>query len=325
MQAKAVIEARLLHALAEAEGALPPGPLPGPPIPPGERDRVTRGLEAAGLVRVGPDGLVRSGERGSLLSAARAKRSGLPSRLGRPLEIRAVVSSTNEAVLERAGEGELRGFVLGAELQTAGRGRRGRTFDSRPGLGLWFTVVLEAPRDPARAPRAALVTGLAVAAALEAETGRRAEVKWPNDVYMEGRKTGGILVEARTAGRRPFPVAGIGVNVHHRPGDFPDALRAVAGSVESASRMRVDRSALLARILTHLEAWVARDASGALDLPREFAKRDGLRGREIEIRGAGKAVHRGEALGIDDGGELLLREAGGGVRIVRSGDASVVP
>ncbi len=319
------IQARLMRRLACAGGALPVAdalselPSGGEAIEGGLAD-----LERAGLVGLGPDGIVRVGARGSLLIAADVARHRSKGFLGNPLEIEAAVASTNDLVLERAVAGAAPGLVVAAELQTSGRGRRGRFFDSAPGLGLWFSVLLEEPVDAASAPRVALVAGLAVAEAIEAETGASPRLKWPNDVRISGRKVCGILVEARTVGRRIFPVAGIGVNVHHRSDEFPPDLREVAGSVESTTGVRPDRARLLGRILDRLEVRMADDAAGGLDLPALFAPRDDLEGREIEVH-EGDAVTRGTACGLDGTGRLRVRLADGEMVALHGGEASLRP
>ncbi len=260
---------------------------------------------------------------GPPLDVAEVDRHRRGARFGCPLEVLESVGSTNDIVLERAVAGATPGLVVAAERQTAGRGRRGRTFDSRPGLGLWFSVLLEPPADPATAPRAALIAGVAVADAIAELPGASPRLKWPNDVRLGGRKVCGILVEARTVGRRIFLVAGIGINVHHRAEDFPPELTGAAGSLESVLGRSVARSRLLAGVLDRLEVRFEADATGRLDLPGAFEARDDLAGREVEIDGPGRRC-RGIAAGIAPDGGLRLRVPGEGLVIVRSGEASLV-
>lgn len=262
------------------------------------------------------------GPRGSILSGAAVERLRRGGRLGARTEVLASVGSTNDVVFERAAAGAEPGLVVCAELQTEGRGRLGRSFDSQPGLGIWASVLLEAPDDPEDCPRLSLVAGLAVAAALEAETGARCGLKWPNDVWIGGRKVCGILVEARTAGGRTIPVAGIGINVHHRGEDFPGELRERAGSLESTTGRSIDRTRLLARVLGELEALLDADRGRRLDLPARWAERDVLSGREVEVRG-GEGSVCGRAIGVAGDGSLLLRVPGEGTRAFRSGEVTL--
>jgi len=259
---------------------------------------------------------------GSALSGPDVERLRRDGVLGRRTEVLESVGSTNDAVFERAAAGAEPGLVVCAEEQTAGRGRLGRSFDSRPGLGIWASVLLEPPSDPEDTPRLSLLAGLAVAAAVEAETGAVCGLKWPNDVLVAGRKVCGILVEARTVAGRTIPVAGIGINVHHRGEDFPPELRERAGSLESTTGRRIDRTRLLARLLGELETFLEADRGRRLDLPTRWAERDELSGREVAVRGAGTNV-RGRAIGIAGDGSLLLRVPGEGTRAIRSGEVTV--
>ncbi|HMB69217.1 MAG TPA: biotin--[acetyl-CoA-carboxylase] ligase, partial [bacterium] len=204
---------------------------------------------------------------------------------------------------------------------TEGRGRRGRRFDSRPGLGVWSTTHLDAPPDPADAPRLSLVAALAVAAAVEELGGVRPALKWPNDVLLRGRKVCGVLVEARSVGGRVYPVAGIGLNVHHRAEDFPPEIRDLAGGLEEIGGRRQDRSRVLATVLRRLEEVLEEDRAGALDLPARFGALDALRDRPVELRER-DGVRTGVARGIDAEGRLRL-EADGRVTPVRGGEVTL--
>jgi BirA family biotin operon repressor/biotin-[acetyl-CoA-carboxylase] ligase len=281
-----------------------------------------RALKDSRLVALPGDGSVRRGPRGSLLNAAEIEASLAGSGLGHTVEIHASVRSTNELVLDRAGSGAGPGLVVVAEHQSAGRGRLGRRFASAPGLGIWSTTLLEPPRDPGLAPRLSLLAAVAVCRAIEAETGAAPRVKWPNDVRLNGRKLAGILVEARTRGPELFAVAGIGVNVHHLPADFPAEVRESAGSVEGETGVPVERGRLLAAILREAAAVVEAARSGSPDLPELFARFDEMRGGEVLVRERERSW-RGEAAGVAPDGSFVLALPGGGTRLFRSADASV--
>jgi len=279
-------------------------------------------LESAALVALDSGGVLRAGPRGSVLDGAAIERLCGDCGFGKPVEILASTPSTNDFVLDRAQAGAGPGLVVAAELQTAGRGRRGRAFDSRPGLGVWSTTLLPPPGDPVAAPRHSLVTALAVAAAVERLTGACPGIKWPNDVRLGGRKISGILVEARSRAGRLIPVAGIGVNVHHQAGDFPPELRDLAGSVEAQTGTRVERSELLAAIVIELAQLSSRERAGRLELAERFATFDELFDREISVEHPG-GRWRGIARGIEEDGSLLLAVPGQGTRVVRAGEATL--
>jgi BirA family biotin operon repressor/biotin-[acetyl-CoA-carboxylase] ligase len=232
--------------------------------------------------------------------------------------------STNEALLERAQRGATPGLAIAAESQSAGRGRRGRSFDSRAGLGLWTSVLLRAPEDPSRAARISLIAAIAAARAIERSTGAAPKLKWPNDVILDGRKVAGILAEARTRGGSMFVVAGFGINVHHRGEDFSPEIRESAGSLEEATGARVDRDRLAAGLFEAIEDLLDADAAGRFDLAEAFRALDVHADRLVEIReDAQRAGIVGRALGVENDGRLRLGLADGAVRTFQSGDVTL--
>jgi BirA family transcriptional regulator, biotin operon repressor / biotin---[acetyl-CoA-carboxylase] ligase len=200
-----------------------------------------------------------------------------------------VTGSTNERARELAGGGTPHGTLVTASEQTAGRGRQGRTWSAPAGRALLCSLVI---RDPPRL--LPLAAGVAVASVV----GKAAQLKWPNDVLVDGRKVAGILVEGRPQER--WAVLGIGLNVALKPGDFPPELRSTAAS------LRLGPEAIeptLDRLLAELERWI--DATPA-DVLQAVRDRDALHGQPV--RWAGGA---GRGYGIDDDGRLLvLTDAG---------------
>jgi BirA family biotin operon repressor/biotin-[acetyl-CoA-carboxylase] ligase len=316
-------EARILRALADADGALPLRDL-ARDADAGAIEAALDALARAEFVLPPVDGVVRAGARGSALSAASVTARLTTSRLGRPVEVHAVVGSSNDLVLERAAWGASPGLVVCAELQAAGRGRRGRAFDCRPGLGIGSTTLLPSPRDAATTPRLSLIAGLAVAHAVRDVTGMTPTLKWPNDVRLKGRKLCGVLVEARSTGRSLFLVAGIGVNVHHRAEDFPGELREGAISLDAATGRRNDRSAVLAAILGQLENLLAEEDARRLDLASAFGPWDETRGRELVVENAGQRIE-GAGVGVRSDGALLVAVPGRGEVAIHAGEATIRP
>lgn len=158
-------------------------------------------------------------------------RSGAPIQLGRPLLQRESVASTNDIAKQLAGSGAAEGTTVMADAQTQGRGRRGRAWYSRPGLGLYLSVILRPGWEPRRIPHLAVLGGVSAAAALDTIGLPELEVKWPNDILVRGRKIAGILIEPRLGGQQlEYAVIGVGVNVGHREADWPEDLRQTATS-----------------------------------------------------------------------------------------------
>jgi BirA family biotin operon repressor/biotin-[acetyl-CoA-carboxylase] ligase len=169
----------------------------------------------------------------------------LQGRLGRPYRFVAECESTQRLLDPNDAEGT----TVATDLQTRGRGRLGRTWETPPGRGLLFSVLLH-PRPPmALWPELSLVAGEAVAAALHAQTGVAAELSHPNDVLIEGRKVAGILAEA-SVGR---VVLGIGVNVNQTADELPTETPKPATSLRSETGLEWPRASLLAAILLELE------------------------------------------------------------------------
>jgi BirA family biotin operon repressor/biotin-[acetyl-CoA-carboxylase] ligase len=175
-------------------------------------------------------------------------------RVGNQLVVVEEACSTNDIAWEAADRGAAEGFVVFAERQTAGRGQYGRSWESAPYQGLWFSVLLRPPITLNESPRlTSMLAGVAAATIIE-ETGCAASIKAPNDIYVAGRKIAGILVEGRTAGdRRYVAVAGMGVNVNQTLDDFPADLRATAGSLQMATGRQIQRGHLAVALLRKLE------------------------------------------------------------------------
>ena len=177
---------------------------------------------------------------------------------GRGVQKRIVVvdeaGSTNDLAWEAADRGAAEGFIVFAERQTAGRGQYGRRWESAAGKGLWFSVLLRPAITLRESPQLTSQLASIVAATIEEEIGCATSVKPPNDIYVAGRKVAGILVEGRTASDGSYvAVAGIGVNVNQALDDFPEELRATAGSLAIAAGKKIARSELAIALLRNLE------------------------------------------------------------------------
>lgn len=212
------------------------------------------------------------------------------------------VDSTNDVARQWATEGAADGSVVCAVEQTAGRGRRGAAWLCPPGEGLAFSQILRPTMPKALWPRLALVAGLAVAKVLESH-GIAAEVKWPNDVLVDGRKIAGILVEAVG----DAVIVGIGLNVNVR--DFPDELNDTATSLLRETGQSMDRQDLLEKL--SFSVWrhagqVEHDFSGLMQGLRE---RCALSGKRVSLL-LGNEMHLVLVKGLSDHGELVIERNG---------------
>jgi BirA family biotin operon repressor/biotin-[acetyl-CoA-carboxylase] ligase len=195
------------------------------------------------------------------------------------------------------------GTLVTADAQTAGRGRQGRAWSAPPGHALLMSLVLREAH-----PLLPLAAAVAVAEAV----GDRAQIKWPNDVLLEGRKVAGILAEGRP--QEGWVVLGIGVNVAIRAEDLPPELHATAATL---GREPSDVEPFLAALLSSLERALALPAETLLDAWRA---RDALAGREISWSGG-----RGTAAGIDGEGRLVVELPGGGRTALDAGEVHLGP
>jgi BirA family transcriptional regulator, biotin operon repressor / biotin---[acetyl-CoA-carboxylase] ligase len=227
------------------------------------------------------------------------------------------LASTMDAARERAREGAPDGTVVVAEAMTAGRGTHGRPWHAPPG-GLYLSMVLRGIEDP---HLLTLALGNAVADTLEV-AGVEPRLKWVNDVWVEGRKVAGILVEGEATGSRfDFLVAGIGINVNGRAADLfgPDAAH--AATLEDLLGCESCIPDLESLLLQHAGSWLARVRDGHDDeIVARFRARDALAGRRVQVVQADGVVAEGVAEGVDRQGHLLLR-AGGVLHTISTGTA----
>ena len=247
-------------------------------------------------------------------------------RFGRALRAYASVGSTNTEAAAWAAGGAPEGAVVLAELQTAGRGRMGRTWEARAGQNLTFSVVLRPPLPPERLGLLTLAASVAVAETVSAFTAPlEAGIKWPNDVLLEGRKCCGMLLESSFSGQKtPAVILGIGLNVNQDA--FPPALADRATSMLLATGRQTPRAPLLAALLTRLEQVYDRlvhDGGAALRQAYE-ARLAGL-GRPATLYLAGTQTPvRGVLAGITETGALRV-ETGDGLRLFHAGEVSFSP
>jgi BirA family biotin operon repressor/biotin-[acetyl-CoA-carboxylase] ligase len=224
-------------------------------------------------------------------------------RLGNPRAHHRLTDSTNARARELAQAGAPHGTIVTAEEQSAGRGRQGREWTAPPGRSLLLSVIVRGlGRGDELLP---LAVPVAVAEAAEQFAGARCEIKWPNDVWVGGRKLAGILLEGRPQER--WAVIGVGLNVGTLAGEFPEELSGVATSLAIESRVDPGVEPVLAAVLERLERRLAKDGGSIVDAWRE---RDVLLGQPVRWSGG-----EGTAAGIDDEGALVVNTADGRVAL----------
>lgn len=241
--------------------------------------------------------------------------------LGRTLHAHEELGSTNDEALRLARAGAPHGTVVIAERQTAGRGRRGRSWAGAAG-NLFLSVVLRPQLPPQRAPELVPVVAVAAAEALRA-FGAAAGIKWPNDLVVEDRKLAGILTElSASAERVHFAVVGVGVNVNGTRAELPEELRTGATSVRDEVGREVPLPELVATLLGAFEAWLDRhEAAGFAPVRARYRELSATLGRRVRlVEAEGETI--GVAEDIDEAGGLLLRRDDGVLERARTGDVT---
>jgi BirA family biotin operon repressor/biotin-[acetyl-CoA-carboxylase] ligase len=215
--------------------------------------------------------------------------------LGNPRHHRRSLDSTNELARELAAGGAPQGTVVTADEQVAGRGRQGRSWKAPAGKALLYSAIVRPLQQ--RHLVLPLAAPLAVAEAAEAVAEVSCALKWPNDVWIEGRKCAGVLIEARP--QDGWAVIGVGLNVSIEPDEFPEELRETATSLGADATV----DGALQALNDSLTRWTRADPQEVL---AAFGERDALRGRRIAWEGG-----EGTAEGIDERGNLLVATGSG--------------
>ncbi|YCM43682.1 biotin--[acetyl-CoA-carboxylase] ligase [Verrucomicrobiaceae bacterium 227] len=211
--------------------------------------------------------------------------------------------STNDEARRLALKGAAHHSLVLTESQTAGRGRRGQAWTCPQGEGLACSLIVRPEVAPALWSRHALAAGLALAEALDG-FGLSAGVKWPNDVWVDGKKICGILVEAGAG----FVIVGIGLNIN--VAEFPDDLAHPATSIALESGKSVSREEVLVSLLQRLRVRLDQIGAGFPELLKAWSTRCVLSGYEIELESGGEII-TGRMEGLSSKGELLVHTPDG--------------
>ncbi|MHB8770592.1 MAG: biotin--[acetyl-CoA-carboxylase] ligase [Syntrophales bacterium] len=235
------------------------------------------------------------------------------------------IDSTNLHARRIADEGAPEGSIVVADAQHAGKGRRGRTWFSPPGRGIYLSIVLRPRIPPAEAPRLVLTAAVAAAEALLAQAALPLSVKWPNDILIGGKKAAGILMEMRLAGERiSHVVIGLGVNVNTPAEEMPPEIRPIATSLCVATGRTFSRVALLRSLLEQLEQWYGLLQMGHFErIRKRWLELARIVGRRVTIAGV-DCTYAGEVVDIDPTGFLILKSPDGTAQRILAGDVSMI-
>ncbi len=242
--------------------------------------------------------------------------------LGRRIVYHDQIGSTNDAARQLAEAGEAEGTLVIADAQNAGRGRLGRTWVAPPQSSLLMSLILRPPLTPAQLPRVTMALALGACDALR-QAGVYAQIKWPNDLLVRGKKCAGILAEASTLGDQiEFAIIGLGINVNF-------AAATVAGIPAEATTLAdevghaIPREPLARAILQCGDAYYARLCAGE-NLRAEWIARLATLRQRVRAH-AETGIIEGIAESVDDDGALMLRCADGSLVRLLAGDVTLTP
>jgi BirA family biotin operon repressor/biotin-[acetyl-CoA-carboxylase] ligase len=241
--------------------------------------------------------------------------------LGRSLEVYEEIDSTNTRAVALARAGAPEGTLILAEAQTAGRGRLGRQWFAPPGSSLLMSLLLRPALAAAQAQRLTMICSLAAVAAIRRVSGLVAQVKWPNDIALNGKKAGGMLAELGLRGEQlDYAVVGLGLNVNLDLRALPEVLSPPTSLLVEAGRA-LSRLELLLALLEEAEARYDGLAKGE-SCHEEWRAHLATLGQPVRV-GTPEDVIEGVAEDVDADGALLVREPGGALRRVLAGDVTL--
>lgn len=245
-------------------------------------------------------------------------------KLGHPVYFFAETDTTNDRIRDLALEGAPEGTLAVAELQTAGRGRRGRPWQAPADTGVWMSLLLRPNIQPAQASVLTLLAGIALTEAIEELTGLEPVIKWPNDILLGGKKLVGILTEMDCDMETIHSVTvGMGINVNTKA--FPADLQEIATSLSLQGGREYDRCQVVARSMAHFEALYSEFlAAGGGFAPFRERYRAKCLNMGKEVRVIGGETFLATALDITPEGELIVkRKDTDREEVIFSGEVSI--
>ena len=243
--------------------------------------------------------------------------------VGKSIEYFEVTDSTNQRIYDFAEKGREEGLLAVAEEQAGGKGRRGRSWVSPPGTGIWMSLLLRPKVEPQKASMVTIVAALAMTKAMEKITGMEIRIKWPNDVVLNGKKVCGILTEMSAELEEiHYIIVGIGINANTE--SFPEDIQDRATSIYLESGKKVERAAFIAEFCVQFEQYYERflEMGNLAFLKEEYESYLINIGREVKIIKKKEERVR-KALGINELGELIVAKSDGTTEIIFSGEVSV--
>jgi BirA family biotin operon repressor/biotin-[acetyl-CoA-carboxylase] ligase len=243
--------------------------------------------------------------------------------VGKEIHLYPEVASTNTLAMEMAAQGATEGAVVISEMQTGGKGRLGRKWLSPKG-NLYLSVILRPDIPIYKAPLITLMGAVAVASAVRAACEVEAAIKWPNDIYLSGKKVGGLLTEmSAEQDRIRHVVLGIGLDVNMKLDALPDDIQLLTTTLAVETGNKVNRTSLLRQILIELERWYEAFLRNDADVLKEWERLNMTLGNRVAVSGHGGTLE-GRAQAIDGEGRLIIKLDDGTSRTVAAGDVTIL-
>lgn len=242
---------------------------------------------------------------------------------GRHLLYFDVIGSTNIEAKKQAENNAPEGLLVVADKQEAGRGRRGRSWESPAGANIFMTILLRPAYSPVKAPMVTLVMAVSAAQAIADVTDLDVRIKWPNDIVVNKKKVVGILTElTMETDYIQYLVCGVGINVNQT--EFPEAIQATATSLYLEGGRRVNRAGLIEKVMEHFEEnyeifCKTEDMSGLIETYNELLVNNEAQVRVLDPKGE----YDGLSHGINELGELMVEKQDGSMENVYAGEVSV--
>ncbi len=270
-----------------------------------------------------------------ILSAAYIEQSLKKAGIEIGVKIEREVTSTNTLLKQYVARGQTEDMILMAEEQSGGRGRRGRSFFSPEGTGLYMSILLHPALTPEEAAMLTTMAAAAEAVALEKISGEEVKIKWVNDVWIRNKKVSGILTEGSVSmedGHLEYAIVGIGINVYEPAGGFPEEIKDVAGAVFTNDICRENlRNRIASEVLIQFLRYYQK--LPVKEYLEEYRKRSIAIGRQVQILTPGKeempntdntpARDHGLVLGVDDECHLLVQYDDGTTDSLSNGEISI--
>jgi BirA family transcriptional regulator, biotin operon repressor / biotin---[acetyl-CoA-carboxylase] ligase len=241
--------------------------------------------------------------------------------LGQSIHYEDTVDSTQRVAHRLAYDQSMEGTVVVAEEQTLGRGRMERKWYSPKYTGIWMSIILRPKIPLPKAPQLTLIAAVAVVQAIEELTELTPQIKWPNDILINGKKMTGILTELQAeADQINSVIIGMGINVNQKLEDFPVELREIATSLAIEQGVYFSRSAIIRSVLTHLEKlYFIYIEKGFFPIKILWESYAISIGKTIKARTLSNVIE-GKALGITDDGVLRIEDHSGEIHHIYSAD-----